>query len=213
MNPTERLLQGADALLLMLPGALMTPQHMVRAGLFDELDKRRLALDLIAPDLHAEGVDNQRALRLLEDEWLTPARKTYRRIWLGGISRGGQLALSCWAGQVGAVSGLCLLAPYAGGRLTTNAIGRAGGLANWFAPDDPLSDPDLRLWKWLQAPPPAIPMFMGYGDEDRFSDGMSLLAQHLPLQNLDTVPGGHDWSAWLPLWRRFLDAGHFGALA
>ena len=101
VNPTERLLQGADTLLLMLPGALMTPQHMVAAGLFDELAQRRLALDLVATDLHAEGADNRIALRRLEDEWLAPARKTYRRIWLGGISRGGQLALSCWAGQGG----------------------------------------------------------------------------------------------------------------
>jgi hypothetical protein len=213
LNPTERLLQGSESLLLMLPGALMTPQHMVRAGLFDELEQRRLALDLVAPDLHAEGADNRLALRRLEDEWLAPARSKYRHIWLGGISRGGQLALSYWAGQVGSVNGLCLLAPYAGGRLTSNAIVRAGGLARWTAPDAQLSDPDVRLWKWLQSPPPAPPMFMGYGDEDRFADGMGLLAQHLPLERCEVVPGHHDWSAWLPLWHRFLNAGHFEALA
>jgi hypothetical protein len=213
VNPTEQLIQGADSLLLMLPGALMTPQHMVQAGLFDELDQRRLALDLVAPDLHAEGMDNRLALRCLEDEWLAPARKKYRRIWLGGISRGGQLALSCWAGRVGAVNGLCLLAPYAGGRLTTNAIVRAGGLAGWTAADELMSDPDVRLWKWLQAPPLAVPVFMGYGDRDRFADGMGLLARHLPLERCEVVPGDHDWTAWLPLWCRFLDAGHFGARA
>lgn len=213
MNRTERLLQGADSLLLMLPGALMTPQHMVQAGLFDELAQRRLALDLVAPDLHAEGADNRLALRRLEDEWLVPARKTYRRIWLGGISRGGQLALSCWASQVGAVDGLCLLAPYAGGRLTTNAIVRAGGLSRWVATDEQMSDPDVRLWKSLQSPPPAVPMFMGYGDNDRFADGMGLLARHLPQPRYVVVPGDHDWSAWLPLWVSFLDAGHFEVIA
>ena len=56
-------------------------------------------------------------------------------------------------------------------------------------------------------------MFMGYGDRDRFADGMSLLAQHLPLPGCEVLPGDHDWSAWLPLWQRFLDAGHFDALA
>jgi hypothetical protein len=40
-----------------------------------------------------------------------------------------------------------------------------------------MSDPDVRLWHWLQAPPPAVPMFMGHGDKDRFADGMSLLAR------------------------------------
>lgn len=209
MNPTEQLIQGGESLLLMLPGALMTPQHMVQAGLFDELAGRRLSLDLVAPDLHAEGADNRIALRTLENEWLAPARRRYRQVWLGGISRGGQLAVSCWAGQVGAIDGLCLLAPYAGGRLTTNAIARAGGLSHWTATQDQMSDPDVRLWHWLQSPPKAVPMFMGYGDRDRFADGMRLLAQHLPLPRCDVVPGDHDWSAWLPLWRRFLDLPHF----
>ena len=27
------------------------------------------------------------------------------------------------------------------------------------------------------------------------------------------VEGGHDWAAWMPLWERFLDAGHFKARA
>lgn len=213
MNPSERLLQGADNLLLMLPGALMTPQHMVRAGLFGELEKRRLALDLVAPDLHAEGTDNRMALCRLEHEWLAPARQSYRRIWLGGISRGGQLALAFWAEQLGSVDGLCLLAPYAGGRLTTKAIVRAGGLSRWVATDGQMSDPDVRLWHRLKAPPRAVPMFMGHGDQDRFADGMSLLAQHLPLDRCEVVPGEHDWSAWLPLWRSFLDAEWFGARA
>ena len=120
MNPTERLEQGGSDLLLMLPGALMTPQHMVAAGLFSALAGRRLSLDLVAPDLHAEGADNRIALQTLERDWLAPARTRYRKVWLGGISRGGQLAVSCGAGRGGAVDGLCLLAPYAGGRLTTN---------------------------------------------------------------------------------------------
>jgi hypothetical protein len=54
---------------------------------------------------------------------------------------------------------------------------------------------------------------MGYGDKDRFADGMGLLSQHLPLPRCEVVPGEHDWSAWLPLWRSFLDQGHFGQMA
>lgn len=212
MNPTERLLQGADSLLIMLPGALMTPQHMVAAGLFNALAQRRLALDLVAPDLHAEGTDNRLALQRLHADWLQPARAQYRQVWLGGISRGGQLALSCWAGQIAAVDGLCLLAPYAGGRLTTNAIVRAGGLHQWTADDNQIGDPDVRLWQWLQAPPPPVPMFMGHGESDRFADGMGLLAQHLPLERCELVPGGHDWSAYLPLWSCFLGTAGFAAL-
>lgn len=204
MSPTEYRRSGADTVLLMLPGALMTPQHMVQGGLFAELERCPWALDLIAPNLHAEGAENRMALRALQDEWLTPLRAQYRHVWLGGISRGGQLALSAWAGSA-RIDGLCLLAPYAGGRLTTNAIVRAGGLDCWVAPQAQMHDPDVRLWHALQAPPRPVPMFMGYGDRDRFADGMGLLAKHLPLSRCEVVPGDHDWSAWLPLWRRFLD--------
>lgn len=190
----------------------MTPQHMVQAGLFAEVQQRGLALDLVAPDLHAEGADNQLALRCLEEDWLAPARARYQRVWLGGISRGGQLALSCLAGRTGEVHGLCLLAPYAGGRLTTNAIDRAGGLDAWQARPDQQTDPDVRLWQWLRQPLPRVPVFMGYGAQDRFADGMRLLARNLPDATHVTLPGGHDWAAWLPLWQHFLDQGHFPAV-
>lgn len=212
MNPTESQLCGADSVLFMLSGALMTPQHMVQAGLFAEVQQRGLALDLIAPDLHAEGADNQLALRSLEEDWLAPARARYQRVWLGGISRGGQLALSCLAGRTGEVHGLCLLAPYAGGRLTTNAIDRAGGLDAWQASPDQQTDPDVRLWQWLKQPLPQVPVFMGYGAQDRFADGMRLLARHMPEATHITLPGEHDWAVWLPLWQRFLSLGHFPAL-
>lgn len=212
MNPTERHECGAASALIMLPGALMTPQHMVEAGLFAEVKQRALALDLIAPDLHAEGADNQVALRTLEANWLAPARERYQRVWLGGISRGGQLALSSLAGRKGEMHGLCLLAPYAGGRITTNAIRNAGGLNAWQAGADQQTDPDVRLWQWLKDPLPPVPVFMGYGAQDRFADGMQMLAAHLPDAIHVTVPGKHDWAAWLPLWQRFLDLGHFPTL-
>jgi hypothetical protein len=212
MSLTERLLGGASSVLVMLPGALMTPQHMVQSGLFAEVQRRRLALDLIAPNLHAEGADNEAALRSLEASWLAPARAHYPCVWLGGISRGGQLALSCLAGRTGHIDGLCLLAPYAGSRITTNAIRKAGGLDAWRPAETQSSDPDARLWQWLKRPLSDVPIFMGYGEQDRFADGMQLLAHHLPTATHCTMPGGHDWAAWLPLWRHFLDQGHFPVL-
>lgn len=202
----ERHLGGADAVLLMLPGALMTPQHMIEGGLFARLQQHPLKLDLVAPDLHAGLIDNREALDWLHSEWLLPLRERYRQLWLGGISRGGQLALAAWTQGRVVLDGLCLLAPYAGSRITTNAIVRSGGLAGWCPASEQLRDPDVRLWHALQSPPPAPPMFMGYGEDDRFADGMALLAQHLPLTRRECVAGGHDWDAWRPLWGRFLDA-------
>ena len=201
--------RGASSVMVVLPGALMTPLQMVDAGLFEAVRNRGLALDLVAPDLHADIDDDSAALQCLENLWLAPARAEYEKVWLGGISRGGQLALAYQAARVGAVDGLCLISPYAGSRLCTNAIGRVGGLDAWKPSAEQLQDPDFRLWQWLKNPAITIPVFMGYGDEDRFADGMRLLARRVPAAVHCTLPGGHDWSAWLKIWHRFFDQGHF----
>ena len=195
--------------MVLLPGALMTPRHMVDAGMFEAVARRSLALDLLALDLHALMGCNAEALAVLADEVIAPARAQYEQIWLTGISRGGQLTLSCLAEQSAEVDGVCLLAPYPGSRLTTNAIQRAGGLSAWTPSDADLKDPEFRMWQWLRKPTFAGEMCLGYGREDRFADGMQQLAQQLPSAEFAEVEGGHDWAAWMPLWERFLDAGHF----
>lgn len=213
MNRLDSLVQsvGAPDLMVLLPGALMQPRHMVEAGVFDAVHRRGLALDLQAINLHALEACNREALAHLVEEVLMPERKRYQRIWLGGISRGGHLALSCFAENPSLLDGLCLLAPYPGSRLTSNAIRRAGGLASWRATPEQLLDPEFRLWQWLQQPTVNAPVFVGWGEEDRFADGMQPLAGCLPTADIHTLPGAHDWAAWLPLWERFLDAGHFRA--
>lgn len=195
---------GASDLMVLLPGAQMTPQHMVDAGLFHAVQRGGLALDLMALDLHALEACNRAALQTLETDVLTPARAQYHRVWLGGISRGGQLALSYLAEQTGRVDGLCLLAPYPGSRLSTNAVQRAGGLDAWQASSEQLLDPEFRLWRWLKQPALPGPVFFGYGEQDRFADGMRLLAERLPRVHRCTLPGAHDWPVWQALWGRFL---------
>ena len=202
--------QGASTLMVFLPGALMTPAHMVDAGLFKAVRERRLDLDLLAVNLHAQGGSHCDALRVLADEVIAPARQRYERVWLTGISRGGLLTLSCLAEGAARVDGVCLLAPYPGSRLTTNRIRRAGGLTSWQPSEAEMQDSEFRLWHWMKRPDLTIPMFLGYGAQDRFADGMQLLVQHLPQASVVEVEGGHDWAAWLPLWQRFLAEGHFG---
>ncbi len=204
--------RGAPSLMILLPGALMTPQHIVDAGLFQAVEQRGLALDLMALDLHAHDRGERAALQALEQQVVAPARAQYRNVWLGGISRGGQLALSYLAEGTGRLDGMCLLAPYPGSRLTTNAIARAGGLQAWQPSDAQSQDPEFRLWQWLKRPALNLPLFLGYGTQDRFADGMQQLAAQLKVADFHTVPGGHDWSAWSALWASFLALGHFGAL-
>ncbi len=117
-------------------------------------------------------------------------------------------AHACGSGP-GVADGLCLLAPYPGSRPSVNVVERAGGADAWQASEADLQDPELRVWQWLQRPPPALPVFIGHGTEDRFADRIERVAERFPPASRHTVAGGHDWSAWLPLWEHFLEAGYF----
>ena len=68
-----------------------------------------------------------------------------------------------------------------------------------------MSDPEFRMWRWLQKPPPDFPVFVGYGTEDRFASGMQQIAECFPPAARHALPGEHDWPVWQVLWERFLD--------
>jgi pimeloyl-ACP methyl ester carboxylesterase len=208
--PTLRQTHGAPNLMVLLPGAYMTAADFERAGFFAAVTRRRLGLDVIAVDLDLAAISGGTALPAVQTEIIEPARRQgYERIWLGGISLGGLLSLCHNADSPGSVDGLCLLAPYPGSRLTINAIARAGGLGQWQASTEELSDPEFRMWRWLQAPPADFPVFVGYGSEDRFATGMKQIADCFPPAAALAVPGGHDWPVWQILWEHFLDCGHY----
>lgn len=197
---------GASTLLVMLPGAYMTAEDYA-ARFFPLLEQRGLTLDMLAVDLGLDAVSAGDALPAVLAQILRPARQTHRQVWLGGISLGGLLALGLAADHPDAIDGLCLIAPYPGSRLTTNAIARAGGLDAWQPTAEQLGDPEYRVYNWLKAPPADLPSFVGYGSEDRFADGMRAIAERFPPDARLAVPGNHDWPAWCELWEHFLDSG------
>lgn len=202
---------GAHKLIVLLPGAYMKPDDFRAAGFFAAAARRR-APDIVAVDLDPGLISDGSALSLLDAEVIAPARRQgYAAIWLGGVSLGGLLALCYNADTPAGVDGLCLLAPYPGSRLTRNAITRAGGLEAWEPDCKQLDDPEFRMWRWLKRPPAAFPVFVGYGRDDRFADGMRQIAGCFPAASRLVVAGGHDWPVWLDLWENFLDRGYLAA--
>lgn len=203
---------GGDSLMVLLPGAYMAASDIVGNGVFESIERHRLAVDLCVPDLGLDTVSTGEALPAVQESILEPARTAYRQVWLGGISLGGLLSLCQKADHPATVDGLCLIAPYPGSRLTIRAIENAGGLDAWEPDDEQRADPEFRAWQWLKSPGDC-PVFIGYGTEDRFAEGMSAMANRFPEGNRSLVPGGHDWSAWRQLWEDFvgfvLRTGHF----
>ena len=85
---------GASTLIILLPGAYMTPEDYEKSGFFAAVSQRKLALDVVTVDLDLSRISDGSALPALQAEIIEPARaQGYTKIWLGGISLGGLLAL------------------------------------------------------------------------------------------------------------------------
>jgi hypothetical protein len=201
-----------DTLLVMLPGAYSTPEDFVREGFVQAVRERGVALDIWLVDAHLAYYRNRSILERLRADVLGPARaQGYRQVWLLGISVGAFGAIGLAQSPGADIAGMVMLGPYLGEPRVTGAVRAAGGLRDWTAPaiagsDD---DPDFAAWRWLQGyartPPQRPPLFLGYGQDDRFAADQALLAAALPPEHVRTEPGGHDWPAWRPLWRRALE--------
>jgi hypothetical protein len=203
--------EGAQALVILLPGALQQPEDFVQSGFIEAVRKRGLSLDVSLVDLGLEYIGNTTdgtALQCAHDRLVQPARlENYQTIWLGGISIGALMAIAYADRFPGQIDGLCLLAPYPGNRILTGGITAAGGLGHWHA-QCAQDDAECRVWQWLKThrtQPAVAQIYLGYGQQDRFAPGQQLMAGALAADCVDSIAGGHDWPAWQQLWQNFLD--------
>jgi pimeloyl-ACP methyl ester carboxylesterase len=190
--------------IVMLPPAYAAAGDFVRAGFVSAVRARGLAIDLVFADLEARHVTDA-SLTAQVWELIDATRLHGTRVWLGGISLGGYIALCAAQCDPGALAGLCLLAPYLGSHIVTSEVARAG-LAAWKPAPLAADDDERRIWRFIQERPAGLPIHLGLGREDRFAERHRVLADSLLAAEVDTVPGGHDWPTWHRLWENFLDA-------
>jgi pimeloyl-ACP methyl ester carboxylesterase len=194
--------QQSDGLLIMLPGAWQTAEDLLDQGLAAELSAQAVKLDVWFADLRPESQPLDAMLAEIEQQVLTAAYAAgYRRLWLGGISLGGLLAMACAAHMPRFLSGLILLAPYPGNRLLAAELCAAEQVA---APP-PSGDLERSALHWLQTQR-TVPVYLGYGTQDRFAAGQALLASWLPARQVVQLDGGHDWPTWCVLWSQLCSA-------
>jgi pimeloyl-ACP methyl ester carboxylesterase len=206
-------------LIVLLPGRYDSPEDFSRHGFAELALRAGAAADILAVDAHPGYYLNRTVVERLREDILAPARPRYDRIWLVGISMGGSGALSYAAAHPEDVDGIVLLAPFLGSDALLSEIEKAGGLASWNPPPPNPAPPGLsmddlerRMWDWLKGNEAAaggrrIPVYLGWGEEDRFAKPNAMLGRSLPPERVFTAPGGHEWKAWTELWRRILASG------
>ena len=197
----------ASSLMIMLPGALQDPEEFRHTGFVDALRGYHPDFDvaLVDPALQFIGdAPEPDTVRALHDSVVRPALANYSRIWMTGISLGGFLALSHAACYPGQLKGLCLLAPYPGTRMRRQEPVLQEGTP--ASPDGEGGvDLEQSVWHWLRCrEQDATRLWLGYGAQDRFADGLRKMEKWMPQQRAEVIDGGHDWDAWQRLWDAFL---------
>ncbi len=195
---------AAPTQMIWLPGAYHQAKDFEQEGFACAVRRRRKALDLQFVDLEMQHLNDRDAFKRLQCEIVVPALASGASIWLAGISLGGLVALDYASSHLDEIDGLCLLAPYLGNRMLINEITTAG-LAAWEPGELADSDAERRIWRYIKTRVDSRPLFLGYGQDDRFAGAHHLLARALPASAVNVVGGGHDWRTWTNLWEIFLD--------
>jgi pimeloyl-ACP methyl ester carboxylesterase len=199
---------GGD-LVVFLPGRGDRPEDFEGRGFLAAARAAGMSADVLAVDAHLEYYRRRMIVDRLWSDVVLPARaRGYRRLWFVGISLGGLGSLALAQRHPDAAAGILAIAPYLGEPDLVREIEAAGGLARWSG--DP-SAPELRgLWGWLRGYATGAerpPLWLAYGEADRYAYGHRLLASALPEGHVLAGSGGHDWTAWTPLWPQILARG------
>lgn len=198
--------QPAPALLIMLPGAYGVPEDFVAHGFVSALREQQLPINIAMLEFPFSQVADDSLLAEIQIQLVQPALAAGQAIWLTGISIGGYLAMAYAERYPNQITGMFLMAPYPGNRMTTNEITAAGGLINWSPEASEIIDTEHRIWRWLkESASLSTPIHLGIGQDDRFYAGQNMMAAALTPSHVDSIVGGHEWAVWRQLWQNFLD--------
>lgn len=196
-------------LLVLLRGYGADNHIFAEQGIIDEIRKRRLPFDIIAPDTHYGYYQSQTIATRLKQDIIDPARRQgYERIWLSGFSMGGLGCLLYLREYPHDIDGVLLTSPFLGWSSIHREIRRAGTVAAWSNTSDDPKDWERMLWSWIKHydPSTATPVWLGYGNNDTLTaDGPPLLATVLPSERVFSVPGNHSIATLKTIFLRHLD--------
>jgi pimeloyl-ACP methyl ester carboxylesterase len=198
-------------LVVLLPGRYGSPENFSYAQFAAVSIAGRVPADVIAADARVAYYFHGNLIERLHQDVILPARaRGYDQIFLAGVSLGATSALLYLGEHPQEISGVLLMSPYLGKDDVVGEVVAAGGLARWQPPAayGP-ADFERRAWAVLKRMTGggAVPLYLAYGDHDRFLTSDRLLAAVLPAGHVLIVPGHHDWPTWRVMWSRFLATG------
>jgi pimeloyl-ACP methyl ester carboxylesterase len=187
-------------LIVLLPGIHDRAESFEYHG-FVESARNGLEADIAAVDATFGYYLHGNFIERLHTDVIVPARQHgYRDIWLVGVSLGGFGSLLYAKAYPEHIRGVFLIAPFLG-----NGPDNGVDTAEWLA----ARNGEDGFWEWLRhhtsegAQRPEI--ILVYGADDRFAPVNRQLAELLPSENVDYLPGGHDWETWRVLWERAIE--------
>lgn len=204
----------ASARIILMPAAFQPLAQFRDHGFDAALRDRQPAVELQFAAPRLADLNDRRWIPELYEQLIAPARASGMRIWLGGVSLGGFMALRVAAQYPDALDGLCLLAPYLGSRIIAAEV--AAAIASGADVQDALDEDDdeRRIWRYVARSGTSARgarIFLGFGSEDRFADTQRLMADLLQQPATatrtmtHTMKGGHDWPVWRALWQAFIE--------
>jgi pimeloyl-ACP methyl ester carboxylesterase len=205
--------EPADGLVVLLPGYGDGPERFDQQGFVAAIQQADPRLEVIAADAHYGYYRERSVVERLHTDLLAPRIERYERVWFVGISMGGLGSAIYAMERPGEIDGMILLAPYMGPSELIGEIDAAGGLAAGQPPDpESIDDPNRRtfyeMWTWFRGygdeSEQRPKLYIGYGTEDRLSTPDSFVADLLPAAQRATMPGGHKWTVWRPLFDQFV---------
>jgi pimeloyl-ACP methyl ester carboxylesterase len=209
---------ASECLVVFLPGRGGGMHDFAKAGFLEAAGERRVRGDLVAVDAHLGYYRTRSLVTRLREDVIEPAvRSGTDRVWLVGVSMGG-LGSIIYARQApDHLAGLVLLSPYLGEGDVLEEIRRSGGLRSWSPPDgvDLETDFERAIWQFLKendASPDGIPIYLGYGADEKFASANRWLAEVLPPGHVKVGKGGHTWTTWAPIWQELVTDGFLCAL-
>lgn len=198
-------------LLVLVRGRGGSLKDFEKYGIIDEVRKRNLPFDIVAPDAHFGYYRTETLAERLKYDIIDPARaKGYKHVWLAGFSMGGLGSLFYLVNYPeDDIDGVLLSSPFVGWNGIRQEIETQGGVANW-SPQKTDENWQYLLWSWIkgyqQNSLDYPPIILGYSIKDNVvGDGPALLATALDPENVFTVEGGHNYPTFQELWRRHLD--------